>query len=84
MNYSKVFRTISLVLFFAGFALIFGSAGTSDYMSAIGEYRPIWKTALMCLCGFALMTPMIFAFRDYDLGDEDDEWEDWDDEIYND
>lgn len=68
---------------FIGFFLIIGCAGTCDYMDAIGAYYPITEILPKMLIGIAMMLPTIFVFMHYGL-EEDDEWEDWEDEIYQD
>jgi hypothetical protein len=82
MNYLKVIRSITVIIAVIGVFVMIGGAGTSDLMVEMGEYHPLWKTALQMGVGLAMMTPAFFAFRNYEL--DDDDWEDWDDEIYED
>lgn len=83
MNYSKIIRTVAGLTAFAGFFLMVGTAGTSDYMDEIGAYYPFTEMLPQMLICLAMMIPAFFAFRDYELEDEED-WEDWEDEIYED
>lgn len=82
MNYSKVRLTLAGIIGIAGFFTIMGATGRSDYMTAIGEYYPLWKTAVQMIIGLAMMAFSAYTLKDWD--DEDDEWEDWEDEIYED
>ena len=81
MSYSKVIKTVAGIIGIAGFFLMIGGAGTSDLMVETGVYYPLWKTILQMGVGLSMMCLSVFFFRDYDLDEED---EDWDDEIYED
>lgn len=80
MNFSKIIRVIAVIIGIVGFMFIWGSASTTDYCVEMEIYKPFWETALMGICGFLMIgsSIVILGFC------EDDEWEDWDDEIYED
>ena len=86
MNFSKIIRVIAITMGIIGCILIWGSASTTDYCVEMEIYKPFWETALMAVSGFLMIgsSIVILGFCEDDFGDEDDEWEDWDDEIYED
>jgi hypothetical protein len=83
MSYSKIIRKTAGISAVIGFFMIVGCAGVCDYMEAIDSYFSIKEILPKALLGFAMMLPAFLVFRDYD-NDYEDDWEDWDDEIYED
>lgn len=81
MNYSKVKSTLAGVIGFVGFFLMIGGAGKSDLMTELGIYYPLWKTAVQMGIGVVMMAFSAYTLKDWD---EDEDWEDWEDEIYED
>lgn len=81
MNYSKVRLTLAGIIGIAGFFTIMGATGRSDYMTAIGEFYPLWKTTVQMGIGLLMMGWSALQLKDWD---DEDEWEDWEDEIYED
>lgn len=81
MNYSKVRFTLAGIIGIAGFFTIMGATGRSDYMTSIGEFYPLWKTIVQGGIGLLMMGWSALQLKDWD---DEDEWEDWEDEIYED
>ena len=68
MNFSKIIRVITAILFFVGFFLIMGSAGNTDYADAVHE--PISESEYIpqILIGVLLMLPTPLLFRGKEHG----------------
>lgn len=83
MNYLKVIKTVAGLTAFAGFFLMVGTTGRSDYMDAIGAYYPVTEMFPQMLIGLAMFAGGAFVAKKCDP-DVDEDWEDWEDEIYED
>lgn len=56
MRYLKKLINLMAIV---GFVVVFGTAGHSDYMIAVGEYYPFNELFKTLLIGVALMLPSI-------------------------
>lgn len=69
MNYLKIVRKVTGLMFVAGMILAFGTVGTCDYLDEIGQGWSIMQMLPRIMVGLLMMLPFIFT---QDLGKEDD------------
>lgn len=69
MNYLKIVRKVTGLMFVAGLILVFGTVGTCDYLDEIGHGWSIMQMLPRIMVGLLMMLPFIFT---QDLGKEDD------------
>lgn len=55
MNCLKIVKTIAGIIIVAGFILMLGTVGTSDYMIEIGQYYPLSAMLPQMIIGLVMM-----------------------------
>lgn len=55
MNCLKIAKTIAEIITVAGFILLVGVVGTSDYMTEIGQYYPLSAMLPKMIIGMVMM-----------------------------
>lgn len=71
----KKIETISAILAFIGFIIMFGAAGNSDYMDEIGQYYPFSETVKLCVIGLLMCVPAVIVSKIEERWDLEDDSE---------
>lgn len=59
MSYLKMIKMVCAVLALAGFVILLGTAGASDYAWETGQYYPMADVTKGCVTGILLMLPSL-------------------------
>jgi hypothetical protein len=83
MNYLKAIKITAGFTSFMGFFIMMGSIGQIDYMTKIGSCSSTSEPLFQMMFGLVLIAFGFLVCKNCDP-ELDDDWEDWDDEIYED